>query len=272
MAGPATGKEVLSHPRYLRRSPLPGAWRHPAAQRRNQSTRCRGLGFRPQGRCLRRRHPAELRSHRNPRRGPAQSSGVETTRGTIRTPKVASVAAGHTSVIAAMAGLRLPIESHPLQALVSEPIKPVNPCVVMSNAVHVYCSQSDKGELVIGGGIDPHISYNQRGGSHRHRGSGDGAPGTVSDPVPPCACCDIGPVSSTSVRTPVRSSPSRRSRASTSTAAGAPAAGRRRPAQAMYSPTRSRGTNRIRWRRRSRLNALSSGALVAEHGAAAVAH
>ena len=90
--------------------------------------------------------------------------GVETTRGTIRTPKVASVAAGHTSVIAAMAGLRLPIESHPLQALVSEPIKPVIPCVVMSNAVHVYCSQSDKGELVIGGGIDPHISYNQRGG------------------------------------------------------------------------------------------------------------
>ena len=91
-------------------------------------------------------------------------AGVETTRGTIRTPKVASVAAGHTSVIAAMAGLRLPIETHPLQALVSEPVKPVNPCVVMSNAVHVYCSQSDKGELVIGGGIDPHISYSQRGG------------------------------------------------------------------------------------------------------------
>ena len=90
--------------------------------------------------------------------------GVETTRGTIRTPKVASVAAGHTSVVAAMAGLRLPIESHPLQALVSEPVKPINPCVVMSNAVHVYCSQSDKGELVIGGGIDPHISYSQRGG------------------------------------------------------------------------------------------------------------
>ena len=91
-------------------------------------------------------------------------AGVETTRGTIRTPRVASVAAGHTSVVAAMAGLRLPIESHPLQALVSEPVKPVNPCVVMSNAVHVYCSQSDKGELVIGGGIDPHISYTQRGG------------------------------------------------------------------------------------------------------------
>ena len=62
-----------------------------------------------------------------------------------------------------MAGLRLPIESHPLQALVSEPIKPVNPCVVMSNAVHAYCSQSDKGELVIGAGIDAHLSYTQRG-------------------------------------------------------------------------------------------------------------
>ena len=90
-------------------------------------------------------------------------TGLETSRGTIRTPKVASVVAGHTSVIGAMAGLRLPIESHPLQALVSEPIKPVNPCVVMSNAVHAYCSQSDKGELVIGAGIDAHLSYTQRG-------------------------------------------------------------------------------------------------------------
>ena len=90
-------------------------------------------------------------------------TGVETTRGTIRTPKVASVAAGHTSVIASMLDLRLPIESHPLQALVSEPLKPIMPCVCMSNAVHVYMSQSDKGELVIGAGIDPYLSYTQRG-------------------------------------------------------------------------------------------------------------
>jgi len=90
-------------------------------------------------------------------------TGVQTTKGTIRTPKVASVAAGHTSVIARMLGLRLPIESHPLQALVSEPIKPVIPCVVMSNRMHVYVSQSDKGELVIGAGIDAPISYTQRG-------------------------------------------------------------------------------------------------------------
>lgn len=90
-------------------------------------------------------------------------TGVETSKGTIRAAKVAICVAGHSSVLADMAGLRLPIESHPLQALVSEPIKPVHPCVVMSNAVHVYVSQSDKGELVIGAGIDAYNSYSQRG-------------------------------------------------------------------------------------------------------------
>jgi sarcosine oxidase subunit beta len=92
--------------------------------------------------------------------------GISTTKGDIRTTRVASVTAGHTSVIGEMAGLRLPIESHPLQALVSEPIKPIHHCVVMSNAVHAYCSQSDKGELVIGAGIDAHIGYSQRGAFH----------------------------------------------------------------------------------------------------------
>jgi sarcosine oxidase subunit beta len=85
-------------------------------------------------------------------------SGVETTRGAIATPKVACVTAAHTSVMANMVGLRLPIESHPLQALVSEPVKPVMPCVCMSNAVHVYMSQSDKGELVIGAELFPFVS------------------------------------------------------------------------------------------------------------------
>ncbi len=89
--------------------------------------------------------------------------GVETTRGSIDAPKVGVVVAGHASVLAAMAEIRLPIESHPLQALVSEPIKPVLDTVVMSNAVHVYVSQSDKGELVVGAGIDAYNSYSQRG-------------------------------------------------------------------------------------------------------------
>ncbi|MCP5151956.1 MAG: sarcosine oxidase subunit beta family protein [Ectothiorhodospiraceae bacterium] len=89
--------------------------------------------------------------------------GVETSRGYIRAGKVAVVVAGHASVLAEMAGFRLPVESHPLQALVSEPVKPIHPNVVMSNAVHVYVSQSDKGELVIGAGIDAYTSYAQRG-------------------------------------------------------------------------------------------------------------
>jgi sarcosine oxidase subunit beta len=65
-----------------------------------------------------------------------------------------------------MAGVRMPLESYPLQALVSEPIKPVFPCVVMSNTIHAYISQSDKGELVIGAGTDAYTSYTQRGALH----------------------------------------------------------------------------------------------------------
>jgi sarcosine oxidase subunit beta len=92
--------------------------------------------------------------------------GVETSRGTILAPKIALVAAGHTSVLASMVGLRLPIQSHPLQALVSVLLEPVLDCVVMSNAVHVYVSQADKGELVMGAGIDAYNGYGQRGSFH----------------------------------------------------------------------------------------------------------
>jgi sarcosine oxidase subunit beta len=91
-------------------------------------------------------------------------AGVETSRGAIATRKVGVVAAGHTSVVMARAGLRMPLESFPLQALVSEPVKPVFPCVVMSNTIHAYISQSDKGELVIGAGTDQYVSYSQQGG------------------------------------------------------------------------------------------------------------
>ena len=90
-------------------------------------------------------------------------SGVETSRGFIGARKVACVTAGNSGVLAAMAGLRLPIESHPLQALVSEPLKPCLDTVVMSNAVHCYISQADKGDLVIGAGIDSYNGYGQRG-------------------------------------------------------------------------------------------------------------
>ncbi|MDQ0333158.1 sarcosine oxidase subunit beta [Mesorhizobium sp. YL-MeA3-2017] len=99
------------------------------------------------------------------RRNPDGSvAGVETARGFIKAKKVAVSAAGHTSVVMQTADVRLPLESYPLQALVSEPVKPIFPCVVMSNAVHAYISQSDKGELVIGSGTDQYTSYSQRGG------------------------------------------------------------------------------------------------------------
>lgn len=93
-------------------------------------------------------------------------AGVETTRGFIRAKKVALAAAGNTSVLAKMAGIRLPVQSHPLQALVSEPVKPILHSVVMSNAVHAYISQTNKGELLIGAGIDAYNGYGQRGSLH----------------------------------------------------------------------------------------------------------
>ena len=97
------------------------------------------------------------------RRDNGQVVGVETTKGFIKAKKVGVVVAGHTSVLAQMAGLRLPIQSHPLQALVSDPLKPILNAVVMSNAVHAYISQTDKGELVLGAGIDAYNGYGLRG-------------------------------------------------------------------------------------------------------------
>ena len=89
--------------------------------------------------------------------------GVRTTKGAIGCAKLAIIVAGHSGVLAEMAGFRLPIESVPLQALVSEPIKPCLDIVVMANTVHGYMSQSDKGEMVIGGGSDGYNAYTQRG-------------------------------------------------------------------------------------------------------------
>ena len=90
-------------------------------------------------------------------------AGVETTQGFIATPKLGLAVAGHSGLLAAMAGIQLPIESHVLQAMVSEPVKPVLDTVVTSGAVHFYISQSDKGELVMGGDLDFYNSYAQRG-------------------------------------------------------------------------------------------------------------
>jgi len=93
-------------------------------------------------------------------------TGIETTKGAIGCDRLGIVVAGHSSQLADMAGFRLPIESVALQALVSEPIKPCMDVVVMANTVHGYLSQSDKGEMVIGGGTDGFNNYTQRGSWH----------------------------------------------------------------------------------------------------------
>ncbi|MBT5110474.1 MAG: sarcosine oxidase subunit beta family protein [Rhodospirillaceae bacterium] len=89
--------------------------------------------------------------------------GVQTTRGAIKAAKIGTAVAGHTGHLAAMAGLRLPFETHVLQAMVSEPLKPCLDMVVTSGAAHAYVSQSDKGELVFGGDLDFYPTYAQRG-------------------------------------------------------------------------------------------------------------
>jgi sarcosine oxidase subunit beta len=100
------------------------------------------------------------------RRAGERVVGIETSRGVIEADRVALCAAGHTSVLAAALGFRLPLQSHPLQALVSELLEQVLDTVVMSNAVHVYVSQAHKGELVMGAGIDAFNGYGQRGSFH----------------------------------------------------------------------------------------------------------
>ncbi|MBM3357369.1 MAG: sarcosine oxidase subunit beta family protein [Betaproteobacteria bacterium] len=92
--------------------------------------------------------------------------GVDTSRGHIAAGRVGVAVAGHCSVVMGLAGVKLPIQSFPLQALVSEPVKPVLHTVVMAGHVHVYLSQSDKGELVIGAARDNYVSYAQRGSFH----------------------------------------------------------------------------------------------------------
>ena len=91
-------------------------------------------------------------------------AGVVTSRGTIRAPKVGVAVAGNTSEVMRKAGIeRLPIETHILQAFVTEPLKPLIDCVVTFGAGHMYVSQSDKGGLVYGGNLDYYNSYAQRG-------------------------------------------------------------------------------------------------------------
>ena len=90
-------------------------------------------------------------------------TGVETTRGLIQAGKVGVAVAGHSSHVMALADIRLPVETHLLQAFVSEPVKPFLDTVVSTGGLHFYISQTDKGEVLLGGGLDGYNSYSQRG-------------------------------------------------------------------------------------------------------------
>ena len=91
---------------------------------------------------------------------------VHTTRGKISGDRIALCVAGNSSHLANMAGLKLPITSIALQAMVSEPVRPIFDTVMMSAKIHTYVSQSDRGELITGGGVDLYHSYAQRGSMH----------------------------------------------------------------------------------------------------------
>jgi sarcosine oxidase subunit beta len=90
--------------------------------------------------------------------------GVETTRGPVAAPRVLMAVAGHSSMLAQKAGLSLPIHSTALQAMVTEPVKPLIETVLVSASIHMYVSQTGRGEVVIGGAADVFNSYAQRGG------------------------------------------------------------------------------------------------------------
>ncbi len=94
-------------------------------------------------------------------------TGVQTNRGAIGADRIGICVAGASGIVAGLAGLKLPIESHLLQAFVSEPVKPMIATVIMSQSIHCYISQSDKGEIVLGGDPDLYPTYSQRGSPHR---------------------------------------------------------------------------------------------------------
>ena len=143
--------------------PLPAERRRVASARRHGPPRRGRLGLCPRRRRPRRRHRRELRGHRLRHARTAPASGVETTLGEIRAEAVGVAVAGHSSHLMAKAGVKLPIHSYSLQAMVSEPVKPCLDIVLLHLGTGTYVSQSDKGELVFGGGLDRVPSYGQRG-------------------------------------------------------------------------------------------------------------
>ena len=161
----ARPREVRRHGAVarLRQCPLPDPGRPAAAARRHGAPRRGRLGLRPRRRRARRRHHPELRGHRHPDRGRPRRRRRDHARVSSARRRSAWRSPATPRASPRWPGLRLPIESHVLQAFVSEGIKPLLDIVITFGAGHFYISQSDKGGLVFGGDIDGYNSYAQRG-------------------------------------------------------------------------------------------------------------
>ena len=186
--------------------------------------------------------------------------GVETTRGLHRREEGRrSPCAGNSSRVAAMAGLRLPIESHVLQAFVSEGVKPLIDTVITFGAGHFYISQSDKGGLVFGGDIDGYNSYAQRGNLPVVEDVVRGRHGADARARPPARPAQLGRPHGHVDGRLADHRPDARSTGSISTPAGAMAASRRRRPRAGASPTPSPATSRTRCNAAYRLDRFATG-------------
>ena len=141
----------------------PGALGALPPARRDDPPRRRRLGTRARGRPRRRGDPPVHRGHRASAATNGRVTGVETTKGKIAAGTVVSATAGWSSLTAGLAGVRLPITTHPLQAFVTEPLKPLLDVVIVSADLHVYISQTDRGEFLVGAEIEPWTSYRQQG-------------------------------------------------------------------------------------------------------------
>ena len=218
------------------RYPVLGA----ALQRRGGTARHDAVawGYARGARRAGRRHHPELRGHRHPpRRAAARSTAVETTRGLIGAQKIGVVAAGHTSVVMAMAG-----RAHAAGKLSAAGAGAASrssrsfPCVVMSNTIHAYISQSDKGELVIGAGTDAYVSYTPARRAARHHAHAGRDLRAVPDVPAHADAAQLGRHRRRHARPLADHRQDRRCPACTSIAAGAPAASRRRPARPSVRP------------------------------------
>ena len=154
----------------------------------------------------------------------------------INAGHVVSATAGWSSTITEMAGVQLPITTHILQAMVTEPLKPLLDIVIVSSQMHVYISQTDRGEFLIGAEIEPWTTYRQQGTLNFIQEASRHALELFPSSSAPASCA-AGPASATSAPTSARSSATPRSRTSRSAPAGAPTASRPRRSSARRWPS-----------------------------------